>query len=88
MFRGERDGGSDVRRDCGWDCVWVLVGACKLHQASRTPVTQHNTRPTSTNQPHAPAQQLVLVSAGYDAGYMDPLGQMMCSSDDFRCAGG
>ncbi|KAI8475598.1 MAG: histone deacetylase [Monoraphidium minutum] len=28
--------------------------------------------------------QLILVSAGYDAGYMDPLGQMMCSSEDFR----
>jgi acetoin utilization deacetylase AcuC-like enzyme len=28
--------------------------------------------------------QLVLVSAGFDAGYMDPLGHMMCSSEDFR----
>jgi hypothetical protein len=28
--------------------------------------------------------QLVLVSAGYDASYMDPLGQMMCGSEDYR----
>jgi acetoin utilization deacetylase AcuC-like enzyme len=27
---------------------------------------------------------LVLVSAGYDAGYMDPLGQMMLGSHDYR----
>ena len=31
--------------------------------------------------------QIIFASAGYDAGYMDPLGHMMCSSDDFRCCG-
>jgi acetoin utilization deacetylase AcuC-like enzyme len=28
--------------------------------------------------------QLILVSAGYDASYMDPLGHMMLGSKDFR----
>lgn len=31
------------------------------------------------------APQLVLVSSGFDAGFMDPLGSMMLSADDFRC---
>ena len=29
--------------------------------------------------------QLILVSSGYDAAYMDPLSQMMLCSDDYRC---
>ena len=28
--------------------------------------------------------QLILVSAGYDASYMDPLGHMMLGSEDYR----
>ena len=32
------------------------------------------------------APQLVLVSSGFDASHLDPLGQMMLSSEDYRCA--
>lgn len=49
---------------------------------------QHRPPPTNTHHSQQAFQpELILVSSGFDAGYIDPLAAMMLSSEHFRGLG-